>query len=281
MRRSESKQKLYRVEKSGLKTATRMMIFLSFVIIFAGLLSRGGGDLDLTVTPSATPSPTPLTETFDETVETKEITLPETVWYAIQMGAFESEEAAKTLAATYQNRGAAGYVMFQENRYRVLASVYPNKDDAQTVRTQLKTSHEIDSYVHEVAMPELTLKLTGMKGQIDIIEAALRFFPDALTQLQKMSIALDRKEANQQEVANELHVLCARAEELISVFSKRFTSPKHIMVERIEHLLSLYRQLEGAINADETLAVALAASLKYQTLAMIDSTISFLQQMAQ
>lgn len=53
----------------------------------------------------ATPSPIPLDAAFDETRETQEITLNGSVWYALQLGAFETEEAACQLAEQFQRPG--------------------------------------------------------------------------------------------------------------------------------------------------------------------------------
>ncbi len=272
MRRSENNKKLYKVERSGLKIVTRMILFLSFVIIFAALIGKGGSEGGIAITPSVTPSPTPLSAHFDETPDSRQVTITQSTWYAIQLAAFENKEAADDLAQSYQARGAAGYVINSANRYRVLAAVYPKKEDAQAVRSQLKDSHGIDSYVYEMVIPELTLNISGMKGQVDVIEASLQFLKDSLLELQKISIALDQKEANQQDVANNIKTLAQRAKELYGFFGFRFTSPKHLMAQKIEALLTMYTALDNSSILQESGSVTLAATLKKLTLTMIENT---------
>ncbi|NCB05010.1 MAG: hypothetical protein EOM69_05760, partial [Clostridia bacterium] len=92
------------------KLLTYAMLFFSLVLILAGLFGKNTRGGELLVQVMATPEPTLSTDVFDETPETREITLTTTTWYAIQLGAFENEASAKEMAIEYQSRGAAGYV---------------------------------------------------------------------------------------------------------------------------------------------------------------------------
>lgn len=90
-----------------------MVELLAFVFIGRGAsirtcLGGGGEDVDIQLAQTATPIPTD--EVFDETVESREIALPSSTWYALQLGAFENEKAADELARQFMQRGAAGYV---------------------------------------------------------------------------------------------------------------------------------------------------------------------------
>ena len=59
---------------------------LSALVVLAGLASRITGGEELSAAVIATPTPTPLTATFDETVETRQVTCPAETWYCLQTG---------------------------------------------------------------------------------------------------------------------------------------------------------------------------------------------------
>ena len=251
---------------------TRMILFLCFVIILGGLAEKWREGTGITVIPLVTESPPPLSQAFDETPDKREVSTKESTWYAIQLAAFENKEAADELALSYQSRGAAGVVLFAGNRYRVLASVYSDKEDAQAVRNQLKSTHEIDSYIYEMVIPEMTLKISGVKGQIDVLAAAMQFLRDGLYEIQKISVALDQKEANRQDVANNIKILAMRANELNRLFETRFANPKHTTAQRLQELLKMYIALETFENSQDSGAVVFAAKLKELTISMIEKT---------
>lgn len=272
MRRSENRRKTYRVGIAPMRLGTHIMLFLSLIIVFAGLISKWTQQEALSVVPSTPPASTPIAAAFDETVETREISIDQTLFYALQLGAFENEESARSLAQQYQDRGAAGYILKEANRFRVIASVYLSKDDAQAVRTQLKTNHKIDSYVYEIVLPQMDFKTSGMRGQLDVIEAVLRFFPEGILQMQKLSVALDQKEANQTEMANEITQMVTRAQELDGLITKRFTQPLHPMVQSMKGLLTAFTALPQKLSAQDEGLAALSGQMKYELVGLIDQT---------
>ena len=179
----QTRKRVYPSERKPAKWVSYSLLFLSAVILFSGVAARSGGDAVFETV--ATPSPIPLDAAFDETRETREITLNGSVWYALQLGAFETEEAARQLAEQFQRRGAAGY-LWPEERFRVLAAVYPEKEDAQAVRQQLRDQHDVDSYLFEISIPSVSLRMTGMRGQIDILEAAFLHAEELIRQMERI-----------------------------------------------------------------------------------------------
>ena len=163
-------QRRRRTERKRTRTgggfATRVMLFFSAVIILAGIVSRFTGGDELTATVLATPSPTPLTAAFDETVETREISLPSEVWYCLQSGIFSSEAAAQEKSLAYSDRGAPGFVSPEGGKFRVLLSAYASREDAQSVKEKLAGQQAVETYIYEMVRPALHLQLTGMRGQL-------------------------------------------------------------------------------------------------------------------
>lgn len=261
----QTRKRVYPSERKPAKWVSYSLLFLSAVILFSGVAARRGGDAVFETV--ATPSPIPLDAAFDETRETREITLNGSVWYALQLGAFETEEAARQLAEQFQRRGAAGY-LWPEERFRVLAAVYPEKEDAQAVRQQLRDQHDVDSYLFEISIPSVSLRMTGMRGQIDILEAAFLHAEDLIRQMERISETLDRQEITPAEAAEELNTLREQVELVALRMEQRFLSPRNAAVTGLIGLMRDYAAFAREKTGQESNAL-LSRQLKYQTIQTI------------
>lgn len=261
----QTRKRVYPSERKPAKWVSYSLLFLSAVILFSGVAARSGGDAVFETV--ATPSPIPLDAAFDETRETREITLNGSVWYALQLGAFETEEAAGQLAEQFQRRGAAGY-LWPEDRFRVLAAVYPEKEDAQAVRQQLRDQHDVDSYLFEISIPSVSLRMTGMRGQIDILEAAFLHAEELIRQMERISETLDRQEITPAEAAEELNALREQVELVALRMEQRFLSPRNAAVTGLIGLMRDYAAFAREKTGQESNAL-LSRQLKYQTIQTI------------
>lgn len=241
-----------------------LLLFFSTMIVLSGLMWRGG-ELTIEAAPTATPIPTDAY--FDETPEQREVTLPSATWYALQLGAFESETAAGELAGQFSRRGAAGFV-WHDGRYRTLAAVYPTREDAQNVRMQLREVYEIDSYLYQIDLPALHVLLGGMKGQLDILEAAFAHAHDLAENLHAVSVALDRQEISGAEAAQALSALGAQVDTVALRMRQRFTSPRHATVEGLLGCFEDYAAFLETLNETDS-AVTMGMRLKHQTLSTL------------
>ena len=261
----QTRKRVYPSERKPAKWVSYSLLFLSAVILFSGVAARSGGDAVFETV--ATPSPIPLDAAFDETRETREITLNGSVWYALQLGAFETEEAAGQLAEQFQRRGAAGY-LWPEERFRVLAAVYPEKEDAQAVRQQLRDQHDVDSYLFEISIPSVSLRMTGMRGQIDSLEAAFLHAEELIRQMERISETLDRQEITPAEAAEELNTLREQVELVALRMEQRFLSPRNAAVTGLIGLMRDYAAFAREKTGQESNAL-LSRQLKYQTIQTI------------
>ena len=257
----QAKRRVYPSERKPARWVSYSLLFLSAVILFSGVAARSGGDAVIQTV--ATPSPIPLDAAFDETRETREITLNGSVWYALQLGAFETEEAAGQLAEQFQRRGAAGYI-WPDERYRVLAAVYPEKEDAQAVRQQLREQHDVESYLFEIDVPAVVLRMTGMRGQIDILEAAFLHAEELIRQMERTSETLDRQEITPAEAADELNTLREQVELVALRMEQRFAAPRNTAVTRLIGLMRDYAAFAREKTGQESNAL-LSRQIKYQT----------------
>ena len=243
------------------------LLFLAAAVVFLGGLLPSPNPSG-TITPLPTETPYPLTESFDETMETCRWSLPEINWYALQLGAFEQADSAQTLAEQFMGRGAAGY-LWQDDRYRVLAAIYASETDARNVRQQLSQQHGVDSYLYRISLPSIDVQISGMRGQIEILQAAFLHAADLITSLQEISLKSDRSEMGREELAAAAAALQQQTELVRLRLYQRFPEPRNGTVAGLIRLFEDYAAYAAALPADEA-EVLLGAKLKYQTIRSLD-----------
>lgn len=243
-----------------------MLLVLSALVILTGLTNRKQNDAIITPLPTATPYP--LEDTFDETMETCQWALPQVEWYALQLGAFDHEEAARMLGEQYQGRGAAGYLWYDE-RYRVLAAIYPTETDARSVRQQISQQHEVDSYLFRIFLEPIEVSLHGMRGQIEILQAGFTHAADMVSSLQEICVLSDRSELTREEQLQRLNALNDQLQLVKLRLYQRFPEPRNACVTGLIALFDDYAVFANAASSEEA-QVLFGAGLKHQTLRSLD-----------
>ena len=259
--------RVYPAQRTGSGWISILLLATAGLIALSGVIWRDTGN-KLAIEPLSSVTPIPLEESFDETPATRELALPSSEWHALQLGAFENEKAAAEMADQYGKRGAAGYV-WHDGRYRVLAAVYPLKEDAQRVRDQLQELHEIETYLYQIRLPEIHLRLSGMQGQLDILEAAVVHANDLIAELQQVSIAMDRQEMNAAEALARLRTLNEQISLVHIRLRQRFASPRHGAVDALLTCFEHCSAFCAALN-DHLSQVELSTRIKHQTLGSLE-----------
>lgn len=243
------------------RIASAVMLAAAVLVVISGLFSGERADgFSLSKMPQQTA--VPLDEAFDETMTEAIVELPAKNWYALQVGVFESEESARQSSLAFQKRGAAGY-LWQDGRYRVLAAAYPEREDAQQVREQLRDQHSIDSYLYAIEFPAVSMRLNGMQGQVDILQAAFAHVNDLALQIQALSVQMDRQELSASETAGQLSALDTQMDLVTLRLEQRFSAPVPSVVQALAECLKDYSQFVEDFSPQES-AAALGMKLKYQ-----------------
>lgn len=263
----ERSRRVYPVQRSRNGWLNGLMLFLSAVIILSGLVWRGGEE-KLSIKLTATPTPIPLDEAFDETAAQADLTLPQREWYALQLGVFESKEAAEKLGEQYARRGAAGYVWL-DGRYRTLAAVYSLKEDAQAVRQQLSEKHEVETYLYQIRLSEMQLRINGMQGQLEILQAAFAHADELVQSLQTLSMALDRQEKGVAELISAVRGISDQLTTVSLRLKQRFAAPRHKTVNCLIQCFDNFAEFASALDPDENEA-GCGTKLKYQTFVSLE-----------
>ena len=135
--------------------------------------------------------------------QTRQLALSAHTVYALQLGAFTQEDAARQLAQQYATRGAAGYVHFDGKAYRVLAAAYPTRAEAQAIQTRLN-GQNISTYIHPCTQDALTLRAGGEERQVTAAAEALSYLDGLGGKLHTLSAALDSRERTAEECRSAL-----------------------------------------------------------------------------
>jgi hypothetical protein len=259
-------KKVYPSGHAPLRRLGWLMVLLAAAVMVSGLAGRKEPQPFIEALPTATLFP--LSESFDETVESCEWTLPEQNWYALQLGAFDSEPAAQETAEQFRLRGAAGY-LWHTDRYRVLAAVYASEDDARTVRTQIREQHGIDSYIYPIRLPGAGVSMQGMRGQIEILKAGFIHAAELIAQLQQYSLLADRPDGSIPQIVEGLQALRDQTSLVALRLGQRFPEPRNSCVAGLLELFAGYSDFCSAMDANIP-SVGFGAQLKYQTIQSLD-----------
>lgn len=259
--------RMYKRKQSRWKAVRRSVLLLLLAAAAAvGLHSLPSG---FVMESLASPTATPLASAFDKTVESREVLLPAEAWYAIQTGVFSTEEAARDKAEAYADRGAPGTVILDGEKWRVFIACYGSEADASAVRTRLEENQKVDTYLYSWECPELRLRLTGMAGQLDVVEAGFTLLNSTASALRDAATAMDAGQITAEEAAEAVASLDAQIALWEDTVHKRFG--KHIppLVQGMLDVTKGWSARRDALQQSGG-ATLLSAELKSQAMDMFD-----------
>ena len=270
----ERRRCVYRAPKWRVKWLKSILLMASVAILSSGLLYKAD-KLDFSLVPQTTETPFSMNEAFDETPVSLMIDLPESTWHALQLGVFETEEAARKASDVFRGRGAAGYI-WMDGRYRVLASVYPSKADAQLVREQLSERHGIDTYLYTVSCPAVHMRVNGMQGQLEILEAAFEHASGVAVQLYERAVALDRQEISVFETKEYLAGMKTQTDMIVLRLEQRFPKPFHPTVRALIECFKDFSSFSEAFSKEASIVEA-GMQLKHQNFVTLEKILDVYQ----
>lgn len=268
-------KKMYRRARGQAALRRVLMICILAVIALGVAVRRQGADgLDTQHVPQ--PTNTPVAKAYDETVETREVTLEAQSWFAIQTGIYSTQAAAEEKRDTYAQRGAPGYVNQDGEKWRVYIACYGLKEDASAVRERLSVNQDVETYLHTWVCPEITLRLTGMVGQLDVVETGLTLIHHAATVLRDNAALLDGGEVSLQEAQSVVTALAEQIDLWRETARARFVKPYPALVEMELALAQGWTEKYGALQKAEG-ATAFSAAMKLQAMGLYDESCALRQ----
>lgn len=269
--------RMYKRKRRRAQMMRRWML-LVLLLCAAGLLIWRSGRAAFITERISPPAPTPVTSAFDKTVETREVSLPAESWYAIQTGVFSTEEAARQKAEAYTKRGAPGTVVQEGAKWRVFIACYGTEAEAASVRTRLEQNQKVETYLYPWSCPELRLRLTGMAGQLDAVEAGFTLLISTASALRDTATQLDAAQLTIQESANAVAALNSQIDLWEDTMSSRFGKSMPTLARGMLAITVSWDDRYKAVMAAET-ATELSAALKAEAMGMYDEIIAWRREL--
>lgn len=220
-------------------------------------------DATLSKPTGATPAPTPETVIVQELEQT--FTLPESTFHAIQIGVYAERANADAQSAALRAVGAAGYVLPDGDRFRVLASAYPDVLSAQTVSAQLLEA-EIESRLHTLSRGEKKLTSTGTQQQLAVLGDAIDGVDPLLGALYDACIAFDKEKQSVADGIAAIVLLQSRAERVCTELAALPAEPSEGLAQIKAFYESVLEQTSVLAQAEEREQAAFSAGLKHMYL---------------
>jgi|GEM_PF-5292607 hypothetical protein len=146
--------------------------------------------------------------------------------YAVELASFDNMVEASEASDIFKQQLAAGYIINDSGTYRVVASAYKTRANAESVLHNLLES-EINAKVLVITMPSLYLDLDLTDEQVSALKSAFEMFYNTYSSLYNLSIQLDKGEITLENCNLEVLQLKADCQATINNFNAQVTVPKY------------------------------------------------------
>lgn len=266
-------RRMYRRRKQMARKRLLLIILMLLALAAVLMLIRHSRGKNFSAQRVAEPTPTPIADDYDKTVQTREITLPERTWYAIQTGVFSARETADEKAGAYQDRGAPGIVVQDGEKWRVFIACYDSSEDASAVRQRLGDQQRVETYLYTWTCPELRLRLTGKAGQLDVVEAGMTLLMQTAEQLRDTATLVDAGQLTTQEALNAVSDLDGQISLWRETAQSRFGRQQPDLVAQLMAVCDSWTSRRTTINAAASSPTDVSAALKLQGMSMYEEII--------
>lgn len=270
-------QRLYR-RRMARKRLGRMAALALLILASGALTLSRYSASQLSAETIAQPTATPVALGYDQTIVSREITLPSETWYAIQTGVFSTREAAEGKADALTNRGAPGAVVEDGEKWRVFIACYGTEADAAAVRQRLGENQRIETYLYRWNCPELQLRLKGMAGQVDVAEAGFTLMLQAARTLRDTASLLDAGELTMLEAREQTSALDDQVTLWRKTAQDRFGRNPPSPIRELLTLSEGWGQIRQQLDAPEQ-KTALSAQMKLAGIGLFEQMIALRQGM--
>ena len=192
-----------------------------------------------TAVPSAVPTPVQ-----------NSLTVTETPFYLLQMGAFTEQDQAQEHADKIRSMGAAGYVFEDGSVYRVFAAAYRDEESLKKVQMQVRMDgFEATPYITDRNSVHLTLK--GDKTAVDAVQKAVELLSNVPDALCEWNLSLDRQTIDGEEFRKLLSDQLNRVDEALREFdtiASDSLNPIVSVLQKYKNRISTFLQEHDTIS---------------------------------
>lgn len=264
-------RRVYR-RKLARRRCVRTVVLLVLLVVAVAAVLGQERRARLSAEAIAQPTATPITVSYDQRLVEREVILPEETWYAIQTGVFSTQEAAQEKAGVLTQRGAPGAVVQDGDKWRVFIACYGTETDAASVRQHLGENQRVETYLYRWTCPELQLRLKGMAGQVDVVEAGFTLMMQSVRLLRDTASLLDAGELTQLEAKQALSEQESQVRLWEKTANDRFGRNPPSPVKELLNQLQAWTAALDACRQQET-KTALSAQLKLEGIGLFENMV--------
>lgn len=217
--------------------------------------------------------------TSGEKSVTGEVEVPAVECFALQMGVYSDENNAQSEANSLKARGAGGYVMEDDGRYRVLAAVYSAKESLTAVREQLQ-AEGFESATYTFMAPNSVLRVTATQEQIDGLVAGFNALTELIEEMGEAAISFDQNNLSAAQGREMVKEILADFKEDSAPFLKVAEQNNPI----ISAAKTCYNTCEGALselaNYNTESTVDFSSKIKYTHISIVHAYAKLAEQVS-
>ncbi len=264
-------RRVYR-RKLARRRCVRTVVLLVLLVVAVAAVLGQERRARLSAEAIAQPTATPIAVSYDQRLVEREVILPEETWYAIQTGVFSTQEAAQEKAGVLTQRGAPGAVVQDGDKWRVFIACYGTETDAASVRQHLGENQRVETYLYRWTCPELQLRLKGMAGQVDVVEAGFTLMMQSVRLLRDTASLLDAGELTQLEAKQALSEQESQVRLWEKTANDRFGRNPPSPVKELLNQLQAWTAALDTCRQQET-KTALSAQLKLEGIGLFENMV--------
>lgn len=204
---------------------------------------------------------------------------PERYVYVVELANFTDLGQANEASVGFKQQLAAGYIVNDKGIYRVLASLYQTKSNAESVVQNLKES-EVNANIFNIKLPAIYFDLNLTNEQKESFKTALKLFYDAYVDVYNLSIALDKSEKTVSQIQIELMNLKTVYENKVYEFYEKLKDIKNTEVIYTKIYLNMLLDRLTELTQIETMSSLYSSKIKEGYFRIIYDYLGLLTELA-
>lgn len=190
--------------------------------------------------------------------------------YAISIYQSNNFGSAGSAASSYQDKGGAGYLYFDNGIFHVLTSGYKEKSDADKVAEKL-LNEGTGAQIITISVGSTALSGSFSQEEQSALNNALSSFSSSFDSLYDMSISLDTNISTENEIRTQITSLISALSTIKNKFVSTFSSNQSSEFTEIK--LSLEDQIDFVQDILSISDTPLSSKIKYCYFQIVDENI--------
>lgn len=186
--------------------------------------------------------------------------------YAISVGSYSTKNTAETIALSYRQKNAAGFIYKENEKYHIIVSAYEKENDAKMVKESLEKEN-LQCEIILISFSEVHLKNISSTTQEKTFLESLNIFKTIFIELYDISISLDTEVIDETKAKIDIISLKATTEERLQKINRGTTSVDGIYYQIIKNKYEeVISELNYLKNYESTENINLSSKIKFSYL---------------